>query len=141
MKSLGKIRDIVMVGCVAAGLYIMNLGSNILQWHNKEHIDGNYHSVSKSDGAFGHTRYVRYYNGDYKMDEVWQSRFLRTSRFIRDGGLEGENDGLVDEIHIMGIGAKTKALLHRDKDYDANREEFDKADRLLAETKERFEEY
>jgi len=142
IKNIGKkIKIIVIVGGILGALYLSQLGFNNF-FHNTEHVEGTYHSVTRPDGAFGHTELRRSHNGNYRNDEVYQFRFLGPSRVMTDGGIYGENDGLVDRIHIMGprFGGIT-GVLTREENYEIFKEEFDRADRVLAETKERFKEY
>ena len=55
----------------------------------------------------------------------------------------GKNDGLVDRICFLGLRPfdDVTDFLDREKDYDRYKDEFDNADRVLAEDKERFSEY
>ena len=142
MKNIGKkIKIIITVVGILGAFYLSQLGFNNL-FYNREHVDGTYHSVTRPDSAFGHTELSRYHNGNYRNDEVYQFRFLGPSRVMTDGGMYGENDGLVDRIHIMGsrFGGVT-GVLTREENYDIFKDEFDRADRVLAETKERFAKY
>jgi hypothetical protein len=141
-ENIGKkIKRIAIVGGILGAFYASQIGFNNLLY-NREYISGNYHSVTKPDKAFGHTDFTRHHDGDYRNDEVYQFRFLGPSRVMTDGGMYGENDGLVDRIHIMGLrfGGVT-GVLNREENYERFKDEFDNADRVLAETKERFAEY
>ncbi len=142
IENIGKkIKRIAIVGGILGAFYASQIGFNNL-FHNKEYINGNYHSVTKTDGAFSHTGFTRYHNGDYREDTLDQHCFLGSSRTMTDGGIDGENDGLVDSIHIRGprFGGVT-GVLTREENYKGFKYEFDDADRFLAETKERFAEY
>lgn len=139
LVGIGK--KIVTVGAVsAATVYLTLLGMNHFI-HNTEYRSRNRHTVTRAEGAFGSTEFTRDF--DYEIDEVQQSGLGSYKAFL-DGRPFGEHDGKVDIIQIIqeswnpfSSGAQ-KNILSRYIDYWRFPEEFDKADRLLAETKERF---
>lgn len=140
MRNIGKIG---IVGCVATAMfYLFPLGMNHLA--SGEHNDGVNHSVKEPDGAWSWTEYNQH-DGCFRYDGVTQAGVFSSKALIDDAYQKGvprefrEVDGLVDEIVVESWG-KTTVLL-RKRDYDTNKEKFDEADKLLAETKERFKEY
>jgi len=108
---------------------------------NKEYINGDFHSVSKIDKT-NFIEFTQYDSENFKENEVRQYCFFGPSKFITDGGVYGKNDGLVDKIYITGsMFGKTSGTLIRKENYEKFKNEFDQADKLLAETKEKFSEY
>jgi len=107
---------------------------------NSEVIDTKYHSISEAIGPFNHIELIRFTPDDIKVDEVHQYKFLGTSVTISDGFPYGAYDGLVDRISPSksSISNNVTMVLYRDKDYQTHKSEFDKADKLLADTKKRF---
>lgn len=164
MKSIGRhIKRIALAGAAVAALYAAALGLNHLRNNRENDVKGYRHSVTRPDGAFGHTTFGHatfFYwdnegrNNEGEYDYVSQHRLLSLlSRTISDGevwirnpnggcSLRGEVDGVADKIFIerVGINGRRCYSLFREKDYDTHKPEFDEADRLLAETKERFKE-
>lgn len=137
-----KIKKMAFVGGVLGIFLAPQILLNELVY-NAEYVSENYHSISKPDGLFmNHTDFRKFQSGNYMSDEVYQSRFLTPSRVITDGGMWGEYDGLVDRIYIRGprIGGVT-GVLTRKTNYEKHKDEFDNADKILIETKKRFEKY
>jgi len=96
-------------------------------------VDGRFISIALRDGDKGTTCFRRY-NGNETEDTVQQfRRGDDITRFIDDGGVHGPHDGLVDKIWFP----HNDLTLKRERDYSAHKADFDSADRLLAETKER----
>lgn len=143
-ENIGKkIKRIAIVGGILGTVYASKVGLNNLI-NNREYIYSNSHSVIKPDGALGYTSFSIYQDGDYREDQVYQDRpcFLGPDLKMSDGGTYGEPDGLVDEIYIEGrMFSGVNGVLTREKNYSRFKSEFDKADRVLAESKERFAEY
>ena len=140
MKGLtGKVKKIAIISGILGASYVSCLGLGFLVF-NREHLGVNYRSVSRIDGAFSHTELSRYHSDSYQHDEVHQFRLFGTTRFISDGGLDVENDGLVDKIYISGpMFSRVSRELTREIHYKKFKEEFDNAGKILAETKKRFE--
>jgi hypothetical protein len=136
-KIKKKIRGIAIIGGILGATYGLQFGINHLT-SNFEYVDKDYHSVTRADGAFSSTRFDRYDDGNNKIDGVFQFRLFGSTKLMDDYG----SDGSVDRIHIVcpefgGIAG----VLKRENDYKKFKDEFDKADRILAETKERFAGY
>jgi len=137
-NSSRLIKKIALVG----GIYYLTalIGNHIIQDDN--YSGGNYHSVSRADGAFQKTELTVYTNCDYKEDEVYHFKLFGSTCFINDGGLHNKNDGLVDKLYFPGsIFSRLSGEYTREHDYNRLKKEFDKADKLLAKTKKRFSKY
>lgn len=130
MKNGGTIA--LVVGGITV-VYLGSLGFNNLL-NNREDIDAACHSVTKPDGAFGFTTYIE----DYRNDRIYQSRWF-SFKTMTDGYPYGKQDGLVDKISIKTL--EKSSTFYRNSDYELHKKRFDKADKLLAETKKRFKEY
>ena len=134
-----KVKKIALVTSFPILFYASCFGLNNL-FFNRAYIGVNNHSVTRTDGAFSHTELSRYHSDSYQHDEVHQFRLFGTTRFISDGGLDVENDGLVDKIYISGpMFSRVSRELTREIHYKKFKEEFDNAGKILAETKKRFE--
>ena len=129
------------VSCLAIPLlYAGGLGlSNFL--NNKEYIDGEAYRISRAEGLFGRITYR--VTRDKTIKEVLKDNYFSGDGVVRivDGGLSGKFDGLADRIHIFGNRFGINGILTRERDYNIFKDEFDRADRLLAKTEERFEKY
>lgn len=127
--------------CLAVTLlYAGGLGlSNLL--NNKEYIDGEMRRISRARGLFGRITY--YSTRDKAYKEIFKDEYFsgRGVICILDGGLCGKSDGLADRIRIFGNRFGINGVLYRDRDYNEFKDEFDRADRLLAKTEEGFEKY
>lgn len=135
----------IVVVCYASLVGLNNLVSNDKRWSIHD-----YDSVTRADGAFGFTELRREYDGEVSRwgliptkYVVYHDRFPGLSRRMSDGGwLYGKPDGLVDIIEISGPRfGDFEVVLTREKDGIRHYEEFDRADRVLGETKERFKSY
>lgn len=133
MKTWKRV-TLMAIGIVSTW-FIIGTGMNYAGSY-QEHIDENSHSVMRADGPFSHTSLRKYRDGDYKTDKVDQYNLVGATRCIEDESMNGELDGLVDRIHIMD--GSYNVTFFRDADYELNKEEFANADKLLADTKERF---
>ena len=134
-------RNVLKLMAIGCGIGLFAIGVNNFV-SNREYINGAYHSVTRADGYKGCTELIMYHNGDYKEDRVIQHKCIGPSKYIYDGGLDGQNDGLVDRIYIPGSAFTSfTGELTREHDYVRFKKEFDDADKLLADTKKRFEKY
>lgn len=117
---------------------LINMGLNPIGNHDDVKPHSCY--IQRVDGLYGNEGSTSYFsfsnNYDYREEEVHQKRVDGLSKLVKNGGLVGEFDELVDRIHITGD--EFSVVLFRDKDYVHNEEEFARADRILAETRERF---
>jgi len=139
LKDIGKkIKRIAFIGGLGAFYVTCPIFFNNLI-NNREYINSNYHSITKADGALSITELNTSRDGDWRMDKVVKYSFMRPSRTMIDGGSDGKNDGLVDKIYITG--SRLNGTLIREKNYEKFKDEFDKADKILAETKEKFAKY
>jgi hypothetical protein len=134
-NSSGLIKKIALVGGI---YYLAALGCNhIIQ--DDDYRNGNYHSVSRADGAFQKTELTVYSNNDFQEDELYHFKLFGSSFFINDGGTHNKRDGLVDKLYFTGsIFSKLSGEYTREHDYSRLKKEFDAADKLLAKTKKRF---
>jgi len=136
------VENIALVGVAVGTVYFGILFPYMLLTNEKTIKDSGY-SIEKLSLSFTNTEFERYSH----KDAVFKSHPFKSDVHLVDGGSFGERDGLVDYLYISGsheikgsnFELKT-GLLYRNKDYKEFKEEFDKADRLLAETKERFAE-
>jgi len=128
-------------GIIVGITYIGLLGINDLTCNNTKYR-GNSIFISRPDGAFNHTELHIYRHEDYRSDEITQYKFLGTSKFISDDA-NGKTDGLVDRIYMIRLFPlnSLNLVLERDKDSIQYQKEFNDADKLLKETKERFKDY
>ena len=148
MENIGdKIKSIVVTRAgsavlgtlaVAAITYFAIIGSGALVL-NREDVGEDYTSITRFDVALGYTNFTKY-RGDLKQDQVFQTRIFGQTIIILDGGIYGKNDGLTDRIEITcpAIGGVTGTLTREEHYSSRFKSEFDKADRILAETKRRF---
>jgi hypothetical protein len=127
-NSLGKSIIRIVFG-VALGIgYCYGINSCVNKFLNDREVIGeNYYSISRGDGFFGYTQLIR---GNL-YEEVHKSGLLE-SETITDNG----KDGIVDEITIYNIGLIREVT--REKSYEQYKKEFDEADKILADTKKRF---
>ena len=128
------IKKIAKIGAVLGVGYLSLLGQNNL-FNNKEYTEEDYHYLSRADGIW--TGYTELGKESFGWGEkVYQFRPFGKSIHMFDGGIYGKCDGLVDKITI-----KDQEYLTRNEDYETHQEEFDEADKILVDTKERFKEY
>jgi hypothetical protein len=135
-----KIKKKIGIGCLVAGVlgasYDLLAGFNNLRF-NYEEIGEDYYSITRADGILGKTSFIKRY-GNFKGNTACQYR-LNGSISVVDRGIFQEPDGLVDYIWVESkmLGGITSRL-NREEDYDLFKDEFDKADKFLANTKKRF---
>lgn len=121
------------ISCGATRLYNM-------AWNNKDIKTRGRHTISHATGLLGHNEYTRYNNGsaDLKIYPKLLGHRTLSSKLYQDF----DGDGLVDRIRINGPEwqmNRLKDILVRDADYEQHRDQFEKADRLLAKERERYQ--
>jgi len=123
---------VVATGSIYGGIF----GFSNLKYNTERlNSDGFVYSVQRADWNLGKTRLTKYRGGDTELDSVYQKTPFKRTITIYDGGKYGPLDGRVDCIDNGTLD------LNRDDDYSEFQKEFDSADRLLAETKERFKDH
>lgn len=132
----------MVIGCVI-GCLILTLGvlafRNWMGHHNNVEIESEGRNeiiiISKADFPLNHTRM-----------KLWFNRTSKKVTFITvKQGLEvymdSDNDGLVDNIYIDVNPATLKSTwvwFEREESYEGMKKEFDEADKILREQKQRF---
>ncbi len=130
----------MVIGLVGGFNYVLNS-------HATLNFDGTKVSMSRPDGILGATYYTRYTRYTSASDNVVgglvngsvRKLGLREELFCRDddSGFGSGADGLCDIICIHECFSK-KACFTRNEDYDTHRFEFEKADKMYKDTRERF---
>ncbi len=158
----GSISGIVVWGI---GLIYVTSAITYSLSHNYERITPTSHTVSKANGfSLCHTK-VTYEKDDdeTKIEVEVDGVFNRGTSFSRSqsktdtrdyafihGSIDpsvsltdDDGDGLVDRINKYGSfsSPNSSMKLERDKDFEKYKGEFERADKMLAEPKDRFSEY
>ena len=142
MDYLKKIRNIALI-TASAGL-IGLMGLQIGNWYRADHESiCSYHSTGDgyemfmgTEGLVGCIELSRTQFPEFVEDSVCRfgGVFNISETCYIDGGVEGIADGLVDKITFDN----QPFPLVREQDFDDFRKQFQEADRILKETKERF---
>ncbi len=140
IRNIGSVAigGAVFIGLVGSLNYVLNnhaqIGGPGVEW-----------DVSRSDGIIGSTSY----SSSYSFDEVTGCLVagglvyinkvgLGGRLFCRDGDFgDGNADGLCDTVCVQKPFSE-RVCFRRNKDYDTHRLEFEKADKMYRDTKERF---
>ncbi|MBL7147926.1 MAG: hypothetical protein ISS82_03820 [Nanoarchaeota archaeon] len=114
-------------------------GCNML-WNNRDVKTPNRHTISNATWLIGHNEFTKYKDGsvDLKVYPGILSHRIISSKLYQD--LNG--DGLVDRIRNNGPAwqfNRLRYILDREVDYDTHKENFDKADELLAKGKRDYQ--
>jgi len=129
----------------ATGAYLFLIGTNHLFFNREYYSDDRaLHSVSEPVNTFypwSHIQLSRFVSdGKIYSDRVYVFNFLSDSEFYTDGGGDGKYDGLVDRIHVISHFGDD-LWIKRSEHFEQFRSKFEEADKILADTKERFKDY
>jgi len=138
--SLGRyvLRKTLEVGLALGAGYALITGINAIKHQNKVNFGEHTITATKIDGMFGYTKLKIFRWDKYSSYSVEQYHLENENLGIIDGAGYGKTDGLVDKILITPSNTENSQTLIRTKDYNSHQKEFDDADKLLKETKERF---
>ena len=146
---MGKTKTILFslgLGALAAASYL-HFSSKDIEVKNDEGLTYKEVNVFQMEGLASATMLNHHISKDldYNIDKLTTGSILSGDLIYVDGGSRGKYDGLVDTIEkrsmlevIMGEAAEQ---LYREKHFGTHMENFLKADKALADTKERFKEY
>jgi hypothetical protein len=132
-----NIKNWVYVGLLLGLPFLATRGCSMI-YNNRDIETPTQHQISYATGIFGHREYVAHNDGstELKIYPSYLGHRLGASIFYQD--LDG--DGKVDRIRESG-GEITmnnlKTSLVRQLDYEANKEIFDEADKILAKEKDK----
>jgi len=140
ITQIEKEPTVIKVAAATIGIGILFLGTRgcNMAFNNRQINKPSCNIVSRATGLMGHVEYVKYKDGsaDVKIyPNIWGHRYA-SSKFYQD--LNG--DGKIDRVRINGPKwqfHKLKLAATRD-DYEANKKQFDYADRLLQELKRKY---
>lgn len=135
---MGWIKSIVIGGAMSLGFvgclnYVLNNHASLGSFDSSDA------EMSRPD-ILGATHYSRSMSVDGVAGGlVYVTKFGLTGKlFCRDGDFgDGPADGLCDTVCIEKPFSE-RVCFRRNKDYDTHRSEFEKADKMYKDTKERF---
>ncbi|MBM3200574.1 hypothetical protein FJZ53_06565 [Candidatus Woesearchaeota archaeon] len=131
----GLITLIAVVGIYAAAFGI--IGGCNRYWNNKEIKKPGVHAVTNATGLLGHREYIRFDDGSEEV-KVYHGLGHRSAKSYTYYNTDGNDT--VDRIRIQGSALSHNRLIDmlvRETDYQDNKEEFDKADKMLLEERAR----
>ena len=129
-----EIKALTAVVTVVGGAIALLFGIGNKVLNTNEYLSKDFHSVERPTGFIGSTELTVSYSEYGSRETVEQTIFSG-----KIDATDSDLDGKVDSLEIRK-GSSTKEL-SRDKHYTLYKADFDAADKLLAQTKVRFQKY